>query len=95
MIVCPTLIARNMDHPYIEEKIGKMWAVHKNRVDQGKKGTFSTTGFHESFDPEWQSHAQLFNGYTVDFESLIFGTKTTNKVNHPFIRFKHMLNEFG
>jgi len=33
LVVCPTLMARNMDHPYIEEKLGKMWAVHKNRVD--------------------------------------------------------------
>jgi hypothetical protein len=33
--------------PQIQQRIGDMWRVHKNRMDAGLGGTYRESGFHE------------------------------------------------
>jgi len=40
-------VARQVYNQKIDDRIRNMWRTHKNRVDQGLGGTYSSSGIHE------------------------------------------------
>lgn len=93
LIVAPTLAFRNIDHQQIEEKLAKMWEVHKNRKDAGRDGTVSATNVHESYNGDWMEQRLLHNGFNTNLNSIVFGLKYKSAMNKPFHRFKHQIGE--
>ena len=70
-----------------------MWAVHKNRKDEGRDGTVSATNYHESYNGDWMEERMLHVGYTVDLNTMLFGLKMHQRQHQPFKRMKHAINE--
>jgi len=66
-----------------------MWRTHRNRVDAGEGGTYSSTGYHrgKNMDP-----GMIIPAMMVNFKSIIDGRIDKNHLDNPYWRW-HKLFE--
>jgi hypothetical protein len=75
----------------VEERIGTMWKVHKNRVDRGLDGTFSSTGVHESFN--LQDTSMILPTLTISSSQIFDSVEIMTRINNPFNRWHEAFNK--
>jgi len=91
----PTLMTKYQSGHLIDERIKDMWRVHRNRVDQGRGGTYNTSGFHESGLKKGTDHPMEIKNWGVSFSQLFNGASQDTHIDNPFLRHHKSIEQYS
>jgi hypothetical protein len=91
-LAAPTYVARQAYNSDAEKRIEQMWNVHKNRVDRGLKGTFKSSGQHESL--ELQESNFIMPTMNLSWDNLFEGAELRGRFTNPFLRWHEVYQKY-
>ncbi len=90
----PTYVAKYYAGQQIEGVVNPIWKVHKNRVDQGKGATYSSSGYHEA-NAEYKDLPATVTNWVVSFSQMFNGLSSTINIDNPFLRHHKSFEEYS
>ena len=89
----PQLLFRSVYSKQIDERVNNLWRVHKNRVDQGLGGTYTSSNLYNDKHKEEANVTKM--GLNFSLDSYIKGYKEEIYMGNPFSRFHESVAKNG